>query len=88
MRTFSYLVPHFFALLVSAVVAAVAWRRRETPGAQAFGLAALSQTFWTTGYVIELLSDSLAAKIFWDDLQFVAIAGWALAFYAFAERYS
>jgi PAS domain S-box-containing protein len=58
------------------------------PGAGAFGYAALSQALWAFGYLIELASTPLEAKIFWDDFQFIAGVGWFFGFLIFTLRYT
>ncbi len=57
-------------------------------GAGAYAVVALSQASWTLGYVLEVSSASLAAKLFWDNFQFVGAAGWALALGWFVLDYT
>jgi PAS domain S-box-containing protein len=86
--TLPYLLPYFVSLGITLSVAGYAWRRRHTTGARAFALAAFSEALWTLGYILELVTPGLAGKIFWDDVQFFAAAGWALGFFAFGLAYT
>jgi PAS domain S-box-containing protein len=76
------------SLLVSAGVTAVCWRYRAEPGALAYALLALSQTFATFGFILELISPSLTAKVFWDSVQYIGTGAWSLSLLAFAFSYS
>lgn len=73
---------------VSLGVALFCWRRRDIAAARAYSLVALSQAWWTVGYLFELNSPEFAWKIFWDNAQFIGMAGWCSAFIVFAVRYS
>ncbi len=73
--------------LLSAGVGAYALTKR-VPGALAFGLSALSQSFWTLGHTAEFLTESLEGKLFWDNLQFFGTLGWVVGFFAFASEYT
>ncbi|GIK54842.1 MAG: PAS domain-containing protein [Chloroflexi bacterium] len=83
-----YLLPYAISFLISLSVAMYAWQRRSVPGARAFALATASQAAWTFGYIFELNSDTLAAKLFWDNVQFIATFIWPLAFLAFSMAYT
>ena len=85
----SDLTAYLISLAISAAVAASCWERRATAaGAAPYALVALSQASWTLGYVLELSSPSLAAKLFWDNFQYIGGAGWAVGFVAFTLQYT
>lgn len=84
---FPYLIPYVISLSVSTAVAFYALRRRNVSGAVQFAGIASGQAFWTFGYICELISQSLGAKVFWDNVQFVGGMVWPLALLAFALRY-
>jgi diguanylate cyclase (GGDEF)-like protein/PAS domain S-box-containing protein len=73
---------------VSAAVATYCWHRRSRPGVLEYALMAASQATWTVGFVLELVAPGLHAKIFWDNVQFLAFAVIPVAFLAFARKYS
>ncbi|HUM70868.1 MAG TPA: histidine kinase N-terminal 7TM domain-containing protein, partial [Chloroflexota bacterium] len=83
-----YLLPYVISLLISLSVALYAWQRRIVPGARPFALFAASQAAWTFGYIFELNSETVAAKVFWDDMQYVATFIWPLTFLAFSMAYT
>jgi PAS domain S-box-containing protein len=85
---FVYLLPHALALLLELSVAAYALRRHQTRGALLFALMVLCQAWWTLGYVLEIGTPSLEGKIFWDNLQYLGVAGWVLTFFAFGLSYT
>ena len=87
-----YATPYMLLLLippvVSAAIAAVAWRRRTTPGARPLVWLGLSAAVWGLAYLLELHSDGLPAKLFWNNLEYVGIAIVPAAWLAFALEYT
>ncbi len=83
-----YLISYLVSMITSMGISIYAWRRRRTIGAFPFALVALTQAVWTLGYVFELASPSLEAKIFWDNLQWVGAFVWPMVFLAFALQYT
>jgi PAS domain S-box-containing protein len=82
------LLPCLASAAVSAWVGAHCWRRRARPGAGAYAVVALSQAACTLGFVFELLSPGLSGKLFWDDVQFLALVPLPTAMVAFALDYT
>ncbi len=66
-------------LLLAAVVPLAiglawhAWRNRSLPGALPFAIITGLAAFWALGDALELAAVGLDAKLFWADLQYVAI---------------
>ncbi|HEX6746844.1 MAG TPA: EAL domain-containing protein [Longimicrobium sp.] len=81
---FLHVLPYLASAAISAGVAAYCWVRRSRPGVGAFAVVALAEAFWTAGLVCELLAPGLRGKIFWDNVQFLAIPPIAIGFLAFA----
>jgi PAS domain S-box-containing protein len=48
-----------------------AWRHRSAAGTLAFAATTLAASQWSFGYLLEMLSPTLAGKIFWDNAQFL-----------------
>ena len=71
-----YIWPVIIAGVISGSIAIVAWKRRPAPGATAFALLMLSVTEWSLLYAFEIVSRTLTTKIFWADLEWIAV-GWA-----------
>jgi PAS domain S-box-containing protein len=61
-------VPLLSAVLTGVCAGYVGLLRRA-PGARAFAVILFAQSWWSLGYVGELLSPELEAKLMWDDLQ-------------------
>ncbi|HEX8903351.1 MAG TPA: diguanylate cyclase, partial [Longimicrobiaceae bacterium] len=78
------LLPYLASAAVSAGVGAYCWARRSRPGVAAYAVVALAQSSWTLGLVCELLSPSLGAKVFWDNVQFLVLPAIPVGFLAFA----
>ena len=87
-RTLLYLIPYFISLIMSLGVGIYTLRRRSVAGAAPFAFVAMSQAAWTLGFIFELISPGLEAKIFWDNVQFVPPVVWFIAFLAFALQYT
>ena len=84
----TYLFPYFVSLLISCGVGIIAYRRRSTPGVTFFVLMISSQALWTAGYIAELLAPTLGAKIFWDNVESIGTAGWAMSALGFTVQYT
>lgn len=63
-------------------------RRYAVPGAASYAIVCLVQAAATLGYLFELLSDSLADKCFWDDIQWLPLLIWPFAFLYFSLKFT
>jgi PAS domain S-box-containing protein len=88
LETLPQFVPYIASLLISLGIGYYAWQRRAVPGAVPFAILVFAQAAWTFGYIFELASDTLDAKIFWDNFQFIGGAVWPAALLAFAVEYT
>ncbi|MGD8623514.1 MAG: histidine kinase N-terminal 7TM domain-containing protein [Anaerolineae bacterium] len=88
LQAVTYLLPYFLSIAISAAVGIYALRRRAVPGAIPFAWTALLQALTTVGFVFELISPGLQAKIFWDNWQFVTMAISPLVLLAFVFEYT
>lgn len=86
--TIQYVAPLVLAGLVSAVIAAAAWRRRPAPGALPFAVLMSSVAIWSFGYALELYVPGLAAKILWGKIEYLAIVFVPLTWLVFALEYT
>lgn len=87
-RALLHLVPYLISVAISASVGVYAWRRRAVLGSEPFTLTILFQALATCGFILEMISASLEAKIFWDNMQWLATLSIPLAFFAFAQQYT
>jgi len=83
-----YLSPFFVSAAISAGIGIFSLRHRAISGAKSFGIFALLQSFMTLGFIFELLSLNLEAKIFWDDVQFILLYFSPIFFLSFAVDYA
>lgn len=60
--------------VLSVVLIASIYRRQPNALSMAGGALLLSGAIWIGGYGLELLSDGLAAKLFWDQVQIIGAA--------------
>jgi signal transduction histidine kinase/ActR/RegA family two-component response regulator len=67
------LVPFALSAGLTACCALVVRRRRAQPGAMAFAGLLLAETVYSAGYVGELAAGDLESKVFWDNLQLLAM---------------
>ncbi|MFN2225484.1 MAG: histidine kinase N-terminal 7TM domain-containing protein [Anaerolineae bacterium] len=88
LQTVLYLLPYIISVLLCAGVGVYALSRRTVPGATPFAWTALLPAISTVAYMLELLSPSLRAKIFWDDVQFWLLAAAPLVLLAFVFQYT
>lgn len=82
-----YLLVYFTALIFSAVVFYYAWKNRAGKGIQFFAWSVLLEISWLIGYLFEVNSSSIEAKIFWDNFAYIGalltpvfLVGFALEF--------
>lgn len=75
------------AAVVSCVVALLAWRRRQAPGAKPLMWLMLSSIAWLVSDALETASLDLPDKLFWGNVQYVSIAATPVLWMAFALQY-
>jgi signal transduction histidine kinase/CheY-like chemotaxis protein/PAS domain-containing protein len=71
---FLYLLPLALSALITSSLAVYSWRHRAVPASRSFSLLMVTLAYWSVGYALQLISPTLAAKIFWDNLLIVAYA--------------
>lgn len=57
--------PFLGSLFVTVALARYAWQRRHIPAAETFAWLMLALFYWTSCYLMELVSSTLDAKAFW-----------------------
>ena len=67
------LLPHVLSVALLMWLLALTWTRRREPLAPWLAAVLVALLLWTVGYALELASASLAAKLFWANLQFVGL---------------
>lgn len=84
-----FLFPYFVSCLISlGVCIHAAWHMRRVAGAFTFAVFAFAQSAWTLFYAFELAGDKLDDKIFWDALQWIALAVMSAAVPVFTLRFT
>jgi PAS domain S-box-containing protein len=73
---------------ISLGLSLYAWRHRGAGGTLAFAVTTLAASEWSFGYVLEMLSPTLAAKVFWDNAQFAGYSLIAPSLLVFALLYT
>ena len=71
-----------------AVLAALAWGRRDAPGAKAFAALMLAGCWWKLVYALVLASGGLDAKLFWVKVEYLGVVTMPLAWLALALGYA
>src|SRR5574341_1824272 len=84
--------PYMIPLIAAAVIfLAVLWYAAghpEAPGARTLAWLSFFTSEWSIGYIMELGSLDLPAKILWGKFQYVGIVGVPMAWLAFALDYT
>lgn len=83
-----YLLPYIASLLLAIGISLYVWQRRQTQGTAAYLWYATGQALWIFGFIMELVSVNVYAKIFWDDFQWLATSLITIAFPVFAIQYT
>ena len=84
----TYLIPYLASLGLSIGVFLYVWQRRSARGAFAFSWYIFAQALWLGGFIVGLISEDIAVKIFWDNLQWTATVIGVIALPAFAIQYT
>jgi diguanylate cyclase (GGDEF)-like protein len=74
------------AVLVALL--AVTWRSRSDAVAPWFAATLVAFLIWTVGYIFEILSPTLGAKLWWANLQFIGIALLPVVWFEVVRRYT
>lgn len=83
-----FLLPIVVAAVMSALLAAFAWRRRQAHAAGTLFIIAALACLWSAAYALEVASTTLSAKLFWVRIEYLAIATLPVAWLVFAMRFS
>jgi len=83
-----FLIPYILSLVITIGVLVYTWRHRSVRGARAYVWYVIGQALWVFGYIIELVSQRLNAKIFWDQFQYIAGLIILVAFPIFVIQYT
>ncbi|HEX2698221.1 MAG TPA: histidine kinase N-terminal 7TM domain-containing protein, partial [Anaerolineales bacterium] len=83
-----YLVPYLASLLLSVGIFIYAWRHRRIPGGVAYATFVGSQALSIFGFILELISQGIRIKIFWDQAQWLTEAMIIAAFPIFAIQFT
>ncbi|RME99092.1 MAG: PAS domain-containing protein [Chloroflexi bacterium] len=85
-------IAHIWPLIISAVIltllAIVAWKNRTHTAALSFFVVMLALLVWVIGFIFEISSDDLTAKLFWANIQFIGIAILPVAWLAMVVEYT
>ena len=87
-ESFIHVIPYLLSAGTSAAIGAYAWGRKSVPGSRQFAVLAMAQFVATVGFIFELSSASLQSKIFWENVQTIALLVWPVAYLAFAIRFT
>lgn len=83
-----YTIPLLVAAAMSAILAVLAWRRRDVVGAMPFAALMVAVTLWTLTYALELESATLRTKLYWVKAQYPGIVFVPVAWLAFSLEYT
>ena len=83
---------YFFILIVAALISAslawYTWRHRQTTGAKTFSLLMLVLFEWGTAYLLQIISNDFAAKVFWSNIAFLGVVTTPVVWLLFALEYT
>jgi len=65
-----YVIPLSFGVLLSIITAYYVWRRSGSEGIVSI-IILLASAEWLFGYIMEIVTQTLAVKIFWNQVQYV-----------------
>lgn len=83
-----YLAPYLFSLFLSLGIFVYTRRHSQVQGAGNYAWYVAGQAAAIFGFILELISPSLASKIIWDKFQWLAFAVFSIAYFAFAVEFT
>ena len=83
-----YISPLVMSAAVLLALLVVTWRSRSDPVAPWFAATLVAFLIWTVGYVFEIVSASLGAKLWWADFEFIGIALLPVVWFEVVRRYT
>jgi diguanylate cyclase (GGDEF)-like protein len=83
-----YISPLVVSTAVLLALLAVTWRSRSDAVAPWFAATLVAFLVWTVGYILEILSPTLGAKLVWADIQFIGIAVLPVTWFEVVRRYT
>ena len=83
-----YISPLVVSAAVLLALLVVTWRSRSDPVAPWFAATLVAFLIWTVGYVFEIVSASLGAKLWWADFEFIGIAVLPVVWFEVVRRYT
>lgn len=83
-----YISPFLFSVVILAVLGIYAWLNRTRNAALAFFFVIVSLLIWVVGFIFEIVSVELPAKLLWANIQFFGITGLPIAWLAMATAYT
>jgi hypothetical protein len=83
-----YLTPYLVSLAISLRIGLYALKRRQIAGAFALTVMAIGESTYIAGYILELLSITVAGKVFWDNFQFFGTLAFPTGLFLFGLEYT
>lgn len=68
-----YLITSVLALVITVALAIIAWGRRTRPGVKVLSWLMVAGAIWSLGYLLEMATVTLDAKLFWARFQYLGI---------------
>jgi len=87
MQGFIYLLPYLVSALFPLWLAFFVRQRNRAPVGQTFFALLFAQALWSLASLLEIVSSSLTLKVFFDDLQYLAVGLVAVLALSFSHRY-
>jgi len=83
-----YISPLVVSAAVLVALLVVTWRSRSDAVAPWFAATLVAFLVWTVGYVFEILSPTLGAKLAWADFEFIGIAVLPVVWFEVVRRHT
>jgi len=80
MQLHPYSIYMFVSASISAAIGAIAWRRRNAPGARMMAISMLALTVWSLCYGFVWMNTALARQIFWMNVMYFGVVVIPLSF--------
>ena len=73
---------------IAAIVAVLAWRRRDAPGGTYLTLLMIATVIWTGGMAFEYGAIGIPAKVLWSKIEYIGVLSGPVFFFLFAMEYN
>lgn len=88
MGYYEYLLTLIASVIISGAAAIYLWHRHPAPGARATAILMLLILIWSAGYIVEVLTSTLAGQHLANSIEYIGIVGIPVMWFIVSIQYT